>query len=125
MSLQLSSKSGLCGAQPALTTEAQPSHVGEKSAASFHINCRLNCRVQLGFPITLHPTSTSKRRKIELTPREAGKGSVLLSGLIILSTPIISIHPAERHSDQRLLSPGERVSEITKYPKPISYTTFV
>lgn len=87
-----------------------------------HNNCRLNCRVQLGLPIVPHPISTSKCRKREPTaaPTEAGKGSVSLSGLIILFSHIILIHPAGKCSGQHLLSLGERVSEITKCTKAIS-----
>lgn len=40
-------------------------HAGE-AASSPHINCRSNCRLRLGFLITLHPTSIGKCRKIQL-----------------------------------------------------------
>lgn len=52
------------------TTEAQLPSIQEKSALSPH--CRPNCTLWFGFPITLHPSSTSKCGNIELASPHGG-----------------------------------------------------
>lgn len=56
------------------------------------------------------------------TPCGGWERSISLSSFIILSTPIIFIHPAGKCPGQHLLSREERVSEITKCFQPISCT---